>query len=82
MPAETLDWIEAHQFYRNTPNNDRDIKYVPIQFHIVGTSQGTGYFPANDVFRLLCQLNEKYIPVGDVEISTDDKWFSHNLNRR
>lgn len=64
MPAETLEWIEAHQFYRNTPNNDRDIKYVPIQFHIVGTSQGTGYFPADDVFRLLCQLNEKYIPVG------------------
>lgn len=64
MPPETLEWIEAQEFYRNANNNDRDIKYIPIQFHIVGTSQGTGYYAANDVFRLLCQLNENYVPVG------------------
>ena len=64
MPTETLEWIEAHEFYRNANNNDRDIKYIPIQFHIVGTSQGTGYYAANDVFRLLCQLNENFVPVG------------------
>ena len=63
MPESTLEWIRSHRFYEN-PVADRTIYRVPIQFHIVGTDSGAGYYPANEVFRMLCQLNEDFEPVG------------------
>ncbi len=34
--------------------------YIPIQFHIVGTNNGTGYIKIEDVFEGVCKLNEDY----------------------
>ena len=36
------------------------IIYVPIQYHIVGTDAGTGYYPTKDLLAVHCLLNQRY----------------------
>lgn len=81
MPTEILDWISAKRFYENSSaNNNRDIYYIPIQFHVVGTTQGEGYFASDEVFRLLCQLNRNFEPVGFYFYVTSPTNYIDNTN--
>lgn len=52
---------------RNNPATleERTIKYVPITFHLVAKSDGTGRITEKDVYDQLCALNEDY---ADMEI--------------
>ncbi len=65
LPPHILDWLRNHQ---QNPSNYRsqmtEPVYVPVKFHLVGTTQGTGYYAAVDVFRLVCDLNKQYTGVG------------------
>lgn len=36
------------------------ITYVPIQYHIIGSDAGTGYFSIKDLMEIHCILNERY----------------------
>lgn len=36
------------------------IIYVPIQYHIVGTDAGAGYYPVKDLLAVHCLLNQRY----------------------
>ncbi len=37
---------------------------LPITVHIVGTNTGGGYYSADNLFTVLCRLNEHYAPTG------------------
>ncbi len=40
------------------------IDSIPLSIHIVGTDAGTGYYPLQNLFTVLCQLNQRYAPSG------------------
>jgi hypothetical protein len=42
--------------------SDTSWLYVPVTFHIVGTDNGTGYFPLQRIFKALCHMNSQYAP--------------------
>jgi hypothetical protein len=54
----------ARQQYALQPKGQEPTRYIPIKLHIVGTDTGAGYFDAIEAYRLICELNEDYIPVG------------------
>jgi hypothetical protein len=37
---------------------------IPLSIHIIGTDAGGGYYPLNNLFPVLCQLNERFAPVN------------------
>ena len=84
--AETIEWIRAHRFSEGDFSQLRNTLYLPIQFHIVGTDEGTGYFSSTEVFRLLCELNEFYTFSGmqfyidnPFNYIAEDDDFSHSF---
>jgi len=40
------------------------LRFVPIQFHVLGTSAGLGYMPLQNVLVSLCEVNERFKSVG------------------
>lgn len=50
-------------FNSNTPRNGAVI-YVPVVFHLVGNSSGTGQINVSSVFRQLCKMNTDFEPNG------------------
>ena len=36
------------------------IVYVPIQYHIIGTDAGTGYYPIKDLLAVHCLMNQRF----------------------
>lgn len=42
-----------------TPNDT-----IPLSIHIVGQDNGTGYYKLDNLFKVLCDLNDHYAPVG------------------
>ncbi len=65
MSQEQKEWLRAYQAnpieYRD---DEEQIDYVPILFHIVGTDEGTGFYPVTEVFRVLCELNDDFSDSG------------------
>lgn len=62
-----LDRIDEYKSSTNSSyktSKVSELHYIPIQFHIVGDDEGTGYFRKDFLFQSLCELNEKYDSVG------------------
>jgi hypothetical protein len=38
--------------------------YVPVVLHLVGTDLGFGYFPKDQAYQLICELNRHFVPVN------------------
>lgn len=87
-PPKMLDWLRNN---RQNPTHYRDQMtdpvYIPVKFHLVGTTQGTGYYQAVDVFRLVCDLNEQYTGVGmqfyiygDFHYINNSNYYIHNFS--
>ncbi|MCB0569331.1 MAG: zinc-dependent metalloprotease [Phaeodactylibacter sp.] len=49
---------------QNNPVISRDFKYVPVKFHLIAKTDGTGMVAKNRVLDELCILNEEYAEVG------------------
>ncbi len=52
------------QDFRQHPDRfaegERSTRYVPVQVHIVGQDNGSGYYPVEDVLRNMCEVNDWY----------------------
>lgn len=60
---EFLDYYLSKDMSYLNETGSRDVNaiiYVPIQYHIVGTDAGTGYYPVKDLLAVHCQLNQRY----------------------
>lgn len=68
MSPKQLKWLKA---FRQQPVNylksaDEPL-YVPIQFHIVGAGHEEkpyGFYPNQEVYRVLCELNDDFTDTG------------------
>lgn len=66
---------------------DRVARYVPIKFHIVGKSNGSGHYRLAYIWPLLCELNMKYAFAGiyfyvydDIHYIDNDDYYDHDFN--
>lgn len=65
MAAPMMDrLLQNIESLRNQPIRYRDIIYVPIKFHLVAKTDGTGRVPESRVLDQLCALNEDYLPMN------------------
>ncbi len=59
---------------------------VPVQVHIVGTSDGTSYYRLDRLVQSFCELNERFEPTGfhfyisgDINYLDNDTWNEHDF---
>lgn len=67
MPEEMMDWLRDYKqnnrgpYYNKTSEED-EVTYIPIQFHIVGASNGGSYYKFTTFLDAFCTLNAQYAP--------------------
>jgi hypothetical protein len=54
-------WLRDFQTRINSSSRTDEVLYLPLQVHVVGTDQGTGYMSKKAVFQAFCTLNEDFV---------------------
>lgn len=86
--AEVTPWLEWYAQHRNefTENRSDETLYVPVTVHIVGTDQGTNFFPLDKAIRAVCGMNERFaeaniqfylVPGDAVRYYSNSAWYDH-----
>ncbi len=80
----------AYNLYKQqyaVSQTERVARFVPVQFHIVGKSNGSGHYRLAYIWPLLCELNEKYAYAGiyfyvynDIHYIDNDDYYVHDFN--
>lgn len=86
-PAEKSKWlIQYQQNPELYPVAELGITYVPLTVHVVGTDDGTGFFPADKVLNALCVLNEdfaaseiQFFLKGPIRYLANSNYYEHNF---
>ncbi|MBL7775442.1 MAG: hypothetical protein JNK89_05535, partial [Saprospiraceae bacterium] len=84
-----LDWYQRNSglFEKAEGGADTSWLYVPVTVHIVGTTNGTGYYPFDQAIRAVCEMNSQFAPAyvrfylkpGDaVRYHNNSSWFAHD----
>ncbi len=58
------DWLKAYQKNPAAYPKSSDNIFVPVQIHLVGTDQGSGFYPIAQLNRAFCKLQENFEPTG------------------
>ncbi len=68
------------------PGDTRAIIYLPLQIHIVGTDNGTGYYRTEDLFNVICALNEQFRDAniywyikGNIHYINNSAFYAHDF---
>lgn len=67
MPAQKMEALRQFQQQLDLgqiPLGKKATKFVPIKIHIIGNNQGLGYYAVSSLLQTLCELNERFTPVG------------------
>jgi hypothetical protein len=63
---------------------NNDMLQLPLTIHIIGRTDGSGYYSTPDLMRSLCYLNELFEPVnirffikGAIKYHNNTTWFNH-----
>ena len=63
MSEQQIKWLKTIQ--QNPPQfRNNELYYIPIQYHLVGTSDGKGHYSIQSALNQLCTLNEQYKETG------------------
>lgn len=83
--TETDPWLE--EFFQNRALYQRenfDPVFIPLTIHILGTDEGTGYFPAHTLYESLCTLNSDFEETGmqfyiqePIRYINRTEWYDH-----
>lgn len=80
-----LDWYADHRHEFAQIRSD-EILYVPVTVHLVGTDQGSSFFPFDMAIRAVCGMNERFaeaniqfylVPGDPVRYISNSDWFEH-----
>ncbi len=66
MGDEQMDWLRDFQNNKRTTYNrmaDGEV-WLPVQFHILGTDEGTGYYEEYNLVQLVCETNQQFEATG------------------
>jgi hypothetical protein len=96
-PCGTYDLgQERQEFLRQFQQTDmfRDFEdgrttyYIPVTMHIVGKTNGEGFFPTSDALRVMCETNQQYQPIGfhfyihgDIRYIKNDSYYEHTFQQ-
>ncbi len=85
-----LDWYQRNTgLFATDGGSDSTWLYVPVTLHIVGTNNGSGYFPFDQAIQAVCGMNEQYAPAhirfylmpGDaVRYHNNSSWYNHDFD--
>ncbi len=76
LSTKQINWLK--EFRQNPISYQKaadESVYLPIQFHILGSGypdKPYGFFPAKEVYRVLCELNDDFSDTGMQFYSTED----------
>ena len=80
------EWLKSYQSKPQTwANRFNDTLYVPLTLHLVGTSEGHGYYRADYLYPSLCALNRHFAPAriqfyikGEINYINNDNYYRYN----
>lgn len=76
---EVRTWFQGlDPAFRNNLKIQNGELYVPVIIHIVGDDNGNGYFPKDQAFQLICELNRHYIPASIRFFLADTFYYINN----
>lgn len=88
-PPGKSEWLQQYQ-QQLTPVAARsnDFLYIPLTIHIVGTSEGEGYYGLDQLYPSLCTLNEDFADSdiqfyinGEINYIDNDDYYEHNFSQ-
>lgn len=92
-PCGTVDqkseWLRAYQQRPagSTPRTD-ELMFIPIQMHIVGDDNGSGYYSTKVLLEAFCTLNEDFAEsniqfffAGPTNYINNTNYYDHNFNQ-
>lgn len=90
-PPPTAQQLEDIYRFVQTPaaaaRTTNAVDSIPLTIHIVGDDAGNGYFSTETIFKVICQLNERYQPVGfffyvnwPLRYINKTSYYVHNYN--
>lgn len=80
---DVYDFVKTPQASRKTTATDT----IPLTIHIVGKDDGTGYYKLDNLFKVLCQLNDHYKPANfyfsvkwPIKYINNTNYYIHDIN--
>lgn len=77
-------WLRDFQSRIHSTPRTEGIIYAPLQIHILGTDNGSGYFSYNSAMRAFCELNDDFVPseiqfylAGPVNYIDNTEYYDH-----
>lgn len=79
------DFTQAHNSARN--KTSAGVDSIPLTIHIVSKDDGTGGYPLQNLFPLICNLNTRYAPVNmyfyiawPVKFISNSSYYQHSFS--
>jgi hypothetical protein len=83
IPAWLREFQANPGAYAHLRNNNNQIQ-IPLTIHIIGRSDGSGYYSTTDLMQSLCYLNELFEPLnmnffikGNIRYHNNTVWYNH-----
>lgn len=83
-----VQWLVDYQKDKQAFPRSFNLLFVPIKIHVVGTSDGDGYFGVDKVLDAFCALNEDFAPSdiqffisGDLHYIDNDNYYDHTFQQ-
>ena len=80
---EVYEYVQQKTAYKTTAGVDT----IPLTIHIVGTDNGAGRYQLDYLFRVICELNDRYAPVDfyfyikwPIRYINDNSYYEHNFS--
>lgn len=77
-------WLRDFQTRIHSAPRTDEILYLPLQVHVLGTDNGSGYFSKKAVFRAFCTLNEdfaqadiQFFLAGPINYINNSNYYDH-----
>ena len=88
-PPGKSEWLQKYQQQPHTIHTRSDeLLYIPLTIHIVGTSEGEGYYSLDNLYPSLCTLNEDFAASniqfyikGDLNYIDSDLYYDHSFSQ-
>jgi hypothetical protein len=84
-------WLQWYQAHKEAITNGRDVDttwlYIPVTIHNVTGDNGENYYPINQIMRIICDMNEQFMPARikyylhptePVIYHANSEWFDHD----
>lgn len=83
-----VQWLVDFQKNRGSYLRSSEVLLIPVKIHVVGKTNGTGYFPVKNIIDAFCTLNNDFAQAdiqffidGDLNYINKDTWYDHTFQQ-